>query len=55
MATWEPIDITHFDCDDIEDVYGEWGDDFKSHFETRFNKLRGFNETLNESTNEDTI
>ena len=55
MATWEPIDITHFDRDDIEDVYGEWGDDFKSHFETRFNKLRGFNETLNESTSEDTI
>ena len=55
MATWEPIDITHFDRDDIEDVYGEWGDDFKSNLETRFNKLRGFNETLNESTDEDTI
>ena len=55
MAMWEPIDVTHFDRDDIEDVYGEWGDDFKSNLEIRFNKLRKFNETLNESTDEDTI
>ena len=55
MAMWEPIDVTHFDRDDIEDVYGEWDDDLKSNVEIRFNKLRKFNETLNESTDEDTI
>ena len=55
MATWEPIDITHFDHDDIEDVYGNWGDNFKNDLEVRFKKLRKFNETLNESTDEDTI
>ena len=55
MATWEPIDITHFDHDDVEDVYSDWGDNFKNDLEVRFNKLRKFNETLNESTDEDTI
>ena len=55
MASWEPVDVTHFDRDDIEDIYGDWGDDFKNDLEVRFNKLRGFNETLNESTDEDTI
>ena len=54
MATWEPIDITHFDHDDIEDVYSDWGDNFKNDLEVRFNKLRTFNETLNESIDEDT-
>ena len=55
MARWEPTDITHFDHDDIEDVYCNWGDNFKNDLEVRFNKLRKFNETLNESTDEDTI
>ena len=55
MAKWEPVDVSHFNRDDIEDVYGEWDGDFKSNLELRFNKLRGFNETLNESTDEDTI
>ena len=55
MATWEPVDITHFDRDDIEDVYGDWGDDFKNNLEVRFNMLKKLNETLNESANEDTI
>ena len=55
MATWEPVDITNFDHDDMEDVYGDWGDDFKNNLEVRFNKLRKLNETLNESTDEDTI
>ena len=55
MATWEPIDITHFDRDDIEDIYGDWGNDFKNDLEVRFNRLRKFNETLSESTDEDTI
>ena len=55
MATWEPIDITHFDHDDIEDVYGDWDNDFKNNLEVRLNRLRKFNETLNESSDEDTI
>ena len=50
MASWEPIDIRQFDRDDIEDVYDEWGDDFKSNLE-----IKEFNETLNESTDEDTV
>ena len=55
MATWEPVDIGQFDGDDIEDVYGDWSNDFKNDLEVRYSKLRKFNETLNESTNEDTI
>ena len=55
MATWKRIDVTHFDHDDIEDVYGDWDNDFKNNLEVRFNRLRKFNETLNESTDEDTI
>ena len=55
MASWEPVDITHFDRDDIEDVYGDWGDDFKNDLEVRFNRLRKFNATLNESTDENAI
>ena len=39
MATWEPIDIGQFNRDDIEDVYGDWGDDFTSNLEIRFNRL----------------
>ena len=55
MATWEPIDITHFEHDDIEDAYDDWDNDFKNNLEVRFIRLRKFNETLNESTDEDTI
>ena len=51
MASWKPVDI---DCDDTGDAY-EWDDDFKSNLEIRYHKLREFDETLNESTNEDTI
>ena len=39
----------------MEDLYSEWNDDFKSNLEMKFNKIRKFNETLNESTDEDTI
>ena len=53
MASWEPIDISQYDRDDIEDVYSEWDGDFKSNLEIRFNELRKFDETLNESTDED--
>ena len=51
MATWEP-DIDPFDRGD-EDY--KWDDTFTNELETRLNKLRQFNETLNESTDEDTI
>ena len=54
MALWEPEDIDPTDHDGSEDG-DEWDYDFKSNLEIRDNKLRGFNETLNESTDEDTI
>ena len=52
MATWEPVDI---DYDKIGDEDYKWDDDVIKDLEVRFNKLREFNETLNESTDEDTI
>ena len=54
MATWEP-DIDPFDRDDIEDEDYKWDDDVIKDLELRFNKLRKFNEPLNESTDVDTI
>ena len=53
MATWKPVDIDIADRDDIED--DRWDDDLIKDLELRFNKLREFNETLNESTDVDTI
>ena len=52
MASWEPVDI---DRDDMGDEDYKWDDDVIKDLELRFNKLREFNETLNESTNLDTI
>ena len=52
MATWEPVDINY---DKIGDEDYKWDDDVIKDLEVRFNKLREFNETLNESTDEDTI
>ena len=52
MATWEPVDI---DRDDMGEEYDKWDDDFVNDLDIRFNRLKGFNETLNESTDEDTI
>ena len=52
MATSEPVDT---DYDKIGDEDYKWDDDVIIDLELRFNKLREFNETLNESTNEDTI
>ena len=52
MATFEPVDI---DYDKIGDEDYKWDDDVMKDLELRFNKLREFNETLNESTDEDTI
>ena len=53
MATWEP-DIDPFDRDEIGED-DRWDDTFTHDLETRLNKLRQFNKTLNESTDEDTI
>ena len=52
MATWDPVDI---DRDDMGEGYDKWDDYVVKDLEVRFNKLRGFDETLNESTDEDTI
>ena len=52
MATWEPDEI---DYDKIEDEDYKWDDDVIKDLELRFNKLREFNETLNESTDVDNI
>ena len=52
MATWEPVDI---DRDDMGDEDYKWDDDVIKDLELRFNKLREFNETLNESTDDNTI
>ena len=52
MATWEPVDVYY---DKIGDEDYKWDDDVIKGLEARFNKLREFNETLNESTDEDTI
>ena len=52
MATWEPEGI---DYDKIRDEDYKWDDDVIKDLEVRFNKLREYNETLNESTDEDTI
>ena len=54
MATWEPEGINIADRDDIEED-DRWDDTFTNNLETRLNKLRQFNKTLNESTDEDTI
>ena len=52
MASWEPVDI---DRDEIADEDVKWDDDVMKDLEIRFNKLREFNETLGESTDEDLI
>ena len=52
MATWEPVDT---DYNKIGDEDYKWDDDVIKDLELRFNKLREFDETLNESTDEDTI
>ena len=54
MATWGP-DIDPFDRGEIGEEDYRWDDTFIHNLETRLNKLRQFNETLNESTDEDTI
>ena len=52
MASFEPVDI---DYDKIGDEDYKWNDDVIKDLELRFNKLRGLDETLNESNDENTI
>ena len=52
MDSFEPVDIDH---DGLGEAYDKWDDNIMKDLELRFNKLREFNETLNESTDEDTI
>ena len=52
MARWEPVDIDH---DGLGEEYDKWDDDIVKNLELRFNELREFNKTLNESTDEATI
>ena len=52
MASWEPVDI---DQGGLGEEYDKWDDDMVKDLELRFNKLREFNKTLNESTDEGTI
>ena len=52
MATWEPVDI---DRDGLGEEYDKWDDDIVKDLELRFNKLREFDETLNGSTDKETI
>ena len=52
MASFEPVDI---DYDKIGDEDYKRDDDVIKDLELRFNKLREFDETLNESSDEDTI
>ena len=52
MDLFEPVDIDH---DGLGEGYDKWDDDMVKDLELRFNKLREFNKTLNESTDEATI
>ena len=52
MATWEPVDI---DRDEIGEEDVRWDDTFTNNLETRLNKLRQFNKTLDESHDENLI
>ena len=52
MATWEPVDT---DYDKIGDEDYKWDDDVIKDLELRFNKLREYNETLNESNDVETM
>ena len=54
MATWEP-DIDPFDRGEIGEEDDRWDDTFTNKLETRLNKLRQFNKTLDESHDENLI
>ena len=52
MASLEPVDI---DRNEKADEDNKWDDDLMNDLERRFNQLRQFNKTLDESTDEDLI
>ena len=52
MDSFEPVDINR---DGLGEGYDNWDDDMVKDLELRLDKLREFNETLNESTDENTI
>ena len=52
MDSFQPTDINH---DGLGEGYDKWDDDIVEDIELRFNKLREFDETLSESTDEGTI
>ena len=52
MVSFEPVDTNY---DKIGDEDYKWDDDVIKDLELRFNKLREYDETLNESTDEDNI
>ena len=52
MASWEPVDIDPIDRDEIGEEDYEWDDDLMADLEKRFDELRQFNRTLNESRDE---
>ena len=52
MVSFEPVDTNY---NKIGDEDYKWDDDVIKDLELRFNKLREFDETLNESTDENTI
>ena len=52
MVSFESVDTNY---DKIGDEDYKWDDDVIKDLELRFNKLREFDETLNKSTDEDTI
>ena len=35
MASWEPVDVSQFDRDDIKYLHDEWDDAFESNLEIR--------------------
>ena len=55
MATWESEGIDPFDRDEIGEEDYKWDDNIIKDLELRFNKLRDFNETLDETTDMNTI
>ena len=55
MASWEPVDIDPIDHGGIGEEDYKWSDDLMNDLERRFNQLRQFNKTLDESRDEDLI
>ena len=55
MASWEPVDIDPTNHGEIGEEDYKWSDDLMNDLESRFNLLRQFNKTLNESRDEDLI